>query len=184
MVNFSSFILTVLRVGHFLGLPDLYDGSGDGSGIGYYGLMSDSWGVDGTQYYPPHMCPWSKTQLGWVTPVVLTQSGLYELEDSAETTNVYRVNLYAEGSSAGDEYLLIENRQAKLFDAILPQSGLAIWHIDDQADDYITEGYPGQSGWPENGNHYRVALLQADGDYDMEQTVNHGDAGDIWHGGS
>ena len=58
-----------------------------------------------------------------------------------------------------------------------------IWHID-TLKDQTDEGYPGQSGWPGNGRHYKVALLPADGDYDLENDVNGGDAGDVYPYGS
>jgi hypothetical protein len=61
------------------------------------------------------------------------------------------------------------------------QEGLLIYHIDDTAS-FDQEGFPGQTGWPENGNHYRVALLQADGEYDLEQFLD-SDAGDVFRGG-
>ena len=62
------------ELGHFLGLADLYDASTkDQRGVcsGLYDLMSDTWGLDFTQHYPPLMSPWTKTQLGWLTPTVM-----------------------------------------------------------------------------------------------------------------
>jgi M6 family metalloprotease-like protein len=58
-----------LETGHFLGITDLYDTDGDGNGIGSWGLMGNCWGFDFSQYFPPHMCSWSKIQMGWLTPV-------------------------------------------------------------------------------------------------------------------
>jgi len=170
------------ETGHFFGLPDLYDTNGGGAGIGSYGLMANSWDFDGTQYCPPHLSPWSKTQLGWYTPQVINASGEYTLAQTEQVTatnpQIYKITQ----GFPNDEYLLIENRQNFGFDCTLPQGGLAIWHIDDRAG-YNTEGYPGQFRWPKNGNHYRVALLQADGNYDLEWGNNRGDGGDVYHSG-
>ena len=169
------------ETGHFFGLPDLYDTTGGGEGIGSYGLMANSWGFDFSQLYPPHFSPWSKVGLGWITPTVLSLSGQYTLDASEDQPDYFRVdNGYPSG-----EYLLIENRQPLDFDGDMPQGGLAIWHIDEQAND-TAEGYPGQvtggTPWPENGRHYRVALLQADGFYNLERGNNRGDGGDVWQG--
>src|SRR5207247_1832159 len=42
---------------------------------------------------------------------------------------------------------------------------------------------PGQAGWPGNDNHYKIALLQADGLYNLEHNANRGDGGDVYRGG-
>jgi len=164
------------ETGHFLGLPDLYD-YGGGNGIGSYGLMANSWGYDNSQLYPPHTSSWSKYKLNWVNPKIAKVSGTYSLRSACDYPDMIMIK---EGYPGG-EYLLIENRQPCGFDAAIRQGGLAIFHIDESANN--NAGYPSQSGWPENGNHYEVALLQADGGYDMERGYDRGDQYDLFRGG-
>ena len=89
--------------------------------------------------------------------------------------------LLAQGYQPG-EYLLIENRQPGSFDVLLPHGGLAIWHIDEVMAERgnSEEGFPGMFGWPYNNKHYHVALLQADGRYDLERGINTGDDLDLF----
>jgi hypothetical protein len=55
------------ELGHTMGLPDLYDVNGGGSGIGHWGIMgSGNWN---TPEKPAHMDAWCKQELGWTTPV-------------------------------------------------------------------------------------------------------------------
>ncbi len=166
------------ETGHFFGLPDLYDTDDSSSGIGSWCLMANSWGFDNTQRHPPHLSAWCKQQLGWVTPTVISP-GTYSAPRSAVSPTVYRID---SGYPSG-EYLLIENRQPYGFESTMPQGGLCIWHIDETKANNTQEGYPGQSGWPGNGSHYKVALLQADGLYELEKKTNRGNAGDVYRAG-
>jgi M6 family metalloprotease-like protein len=162
------------ELGHYLGLPDLYDSDG-GGGIGSYGLMANSWGFDGTQYFPPHMSAWSKYQLGWVDPLVVDTPISIYLRQACDYPDMIMIT---KGYPSG-EYLLIENRQPCGFDTKMPQGGLVIFHIVNDASNVA--GFPHQAGWPYNGNHYSVAVLQADGFYDLEKGQNRGDRYDVFH---
>jgi hypothetical protein len=166
------------EIGHAFGLPDLYDTDYTGSGIGSYCLMANSWGFDGSQLHPPHMSAWCKMQLGWVRPTLISP-GAYSIQQAETIATLFQIT---NGYPAG-ESLLIENRQPIGFENDMPLGGLAIWHIDENKANNNTEGYPGQIGWPENGNHYKVSLLQADGRYDLEHGFGRGDFGDLYRAG-
>jgi len=171
------------EMGHYLSIPDLYDRNGGGTGIGAIGIMGSGHGWDGTGNKPSIMNAWSRDQLGWSTTTEIAESGRYTLQASSDSNQIYKIS---RGFPDG-EYLLLENKQPKSYDVDLPHGGIVIWHIDEKATKIFNllnqnEGYPGQSGWPSNGKHYSVALLQADGKYDLEKGNNYGDAGDIFHG--
>ena len=173
------------ELGHMFGLPDLYDTSGGGEGLGNWCLMATgSWGFDGSQQYPSHMSAWCKQHLDWLDPTVISSDPgvVQSLQHLEAFPEAFRID---SGYPTG-EHLLLENRQAAGFDAMLPGDGLLIYHVDETQgtlganDVNADEGYPGQAGWPANGNHYRLALLQADGNYDLERGINRGDAGDLY----
>lgn len=73
----------------------------------------------------------------------------------------------------------MENRAATSFDSKIPKSGLVIWHIDNRAPHYPSENliYTGSLG---SHAHYRVALVSADGTFDLEGGSNRGDENDIF----
>ncbi len=166
------------ETGHFFGLPDLYDTDGTSEGIGSWCLMANSWGFDNSQLHPPHFSAWCKIQLGWVAPTVIG-AGPQTAQRVETTASVLKITT---GFPSG-EYLLVENRQPYGMESAMPQGGLAIWHIDESKANNTTEGYPGQVGWPGNGSHYKIALLQADGLYNMEKKNNRGDGGDVYRSG-
>jgi immune inhibitor A len=155
------------ELGHLLfGFPDLYDTDYSSEGIGNWCLMAGgSWGGGGDT--PAHPSAWCKANQGWVTVDNRKVNGTLGAPDVKTSNTVYR--LWKDGT-VGGEYFLLENRQKTGFDVSLPAAGLLIWHVDEA-----------QSGNTDE-NHYKVALMQADGKREMEHNVNRGDPGDPYPG--
>jgi immune inhibitor A len=159
------------ELGHLLfGFPDLYDTDYTSEGIGNWCLMAGgSWNGTVPGELPAHPSAWCKANQGWVTVTNLSTTSTPSIPDVKTNQSVYR--LWKDGAG-GSEYFLLENRQKTGFDAQLPGDGLLIWHIDE-----------GQSGNTDE-NHYKVALMQADSNRDLERKRNRGDAGDPYPGTS
>jgi len=168
------------------GLEDFYDTGGryNGSrsapgGIGAFGIMSFAGGQGYDYSHPGILNPYAKIQIGALTPIEITEDGIYTARPSAVSPDIYMI---AEPYKSG-EYLLIENRQPLLSDSKLwAPGGIVIYHIDENAEGYgnFVRGGPFVDGWPGNGAHYKVAVLQADGLYELEMALNLGHNDDFW----
>lgn len=149
--------------GHLLGLPDLYDYSGNSNGVGNFSLMSHgSWLDNG--FTPCHLDAWSKYFLGF-SNTIINPSGTIPVS-IAET---YDTN-YLFTTQVSNEYFMVENRQNLYYDQYLPANGLLIWKVNESK--------------PNNDNElcFKVALIQADGQRDLENSMNYGDSGDPFPG--
>ena len=160
------------EMGHLLGLPDLYDTGGESFGTGRWSMMSAGVNLDEGRT-PADFDAWCKTRLGFVD-VVYVQENLKDvvLPPTVDSGVVYR--LWRQGGGT-NEYFLLENRRASGLDGALPGEGLLIYHIDDFVKNNSTDV------------HYKVAVEQADGLYQLENRFNDaspGDPGDPYRPGN
>jgi M6 family metalloprotease-like protein len=160
--------LVAHETGHLLGLPDLYDTIGIGSGIGHWGLMGS--GNRQVPTRPAHLTAWSKSQLGWVTEVLVNADTTLDITPvvTADTSYILPV-------PNTNEYFILENRQRIGSDSMLIEPGLMVWHVD-SALVFLRKN-------DVNGfKPYAMALVQADGRDDLLQGANRGDSGDPFPG--
>lgn len=150
--------------GHMLmSWPDLYDYDGDSRGVGRFCLMCSS----GSETNPVEPCAYLKADAGWADVTVLTDSQA-AIEVPSDSNIVYKMR--RPGHS--NEFYMVENRQQTDRDTYVPDSGLAIWHVDTNGDNSDQQMTPSL--------HYLVTLVQADGDWDFENNRNYGDASDLY----
>ncbi|MCR5181575.1 MAG: cell wall-binding repeat-containing protein [Clostridia bacterium] len=164
------------ELGHYLGLPDLYDtrsnansGSWKNYDASYLSVMCVGcwgWREDLQDYYPSAFDAWSRCCLGWVEPETVSTGIHNVVSEYGSEYNVLRI----ETGTPGDYYLL-ENREYEGWDEALnmssangwspaycyadhaPNGGLVCWHIDDA----VYDQYAGSNS-VNNGNH-RPAVM-------------------------
>jgi hypothetical protein len=153
-------------------------------GIGGYGIMSYAGGqrFAAAENFPGILCPYQKMKLGYLDAIEITADGTYTARASELYPDVFVISTPFEAG----ESLVIENRQPLLSDARLWEpGGIVIYHIDENTvgSGNFVRGGPFVDGWPGNGAHYKVAVLQADGKYELEMALNLGHNDDFWKAG-
>ena len=135
------------ELGHYLGLPDLYDTNYRSYlewgkyGVGYLSLMdTGGYGIDpetGAEV-PYSLDIWSRVILGWTEPVsaAADEKGDFTLvaQNYENDENFTALRIATENP---EEYYLLENRSFTKLDAGLANEfnrengGIILWHIDD-----------------------------------------------------
>jgi M6 family metalloprotease-like protein len=150
--------------GHMLcDFPDLYDYGYESNGVGNYCLMAYGGYMAKN---PVQVNAYLKYKAGWASQVTAITPGVSNVPAGDNRFFIY-VN-----SCKASEYFIIENRQKQDRDTALPDSGLAIWHVDELGSNDFEQ--------MTSTNHYECSLEQADNNFNLESGDNYGDATDLF----
>jgi len=124
---------------HDFGAPDLYSWDRP---VGHWDLMAYFGPYQDNGQHPSHIGGYLKWDFdanpfngieGWMIPTKLAEHGSYSI-DSFELPagdRLYKIDI---PGKLGKEYFLLENRNklsGAIYDTHLPESGIVIWHIDE-----------------------------------------------------
>jgi M6 family metalloprotease-like protein len=158
---------------HDLGAPDLYDYDYDGNPVGYWCIMDyGAYGGNPSGSVPTGICGYLRYDLdadlnngyiGWLDVNVPTQDNNYTVTQLADSIGdrLYRIDI-----PRSYEYFLVENRQPVSYDASVPDTGIVIYHVDENMPDNAYDRSVGiiNSGTPYS-SFYRISVENPGGDY-------------------
>ncbi len=151
-----------------------------GSGASYYYLVFEfdsdiGWSDEDGSYVSACNGPFTVDNISlngggvsYFTDFETYEDGWFEDDGQVDPKNI----------EPGFDYFLVENREAIGFDQYVHNSGLAIWHIDPD----VAESSLGNTGGSSNNQTRGVKLMEADGNWDLMNNTNRGDAGDVFPG--
>ncbi len=165
----------VHELGHDIGLPDLYDADGAGSGGNWAGLgghclmAAGSWGGSSGDS-PVHINGFLKSWLAWTTLTTVSAPG--DLHMSLAAVNGSNAVVKILPAVTANDFFIVENRQQTGFDAGLPGSngGLAVYHCDSSIlnDNNIRR----TNSVNQNPSNPGIAIEQANGATDLRTNPN------------
>ena len=155
---------------HCLGLPDMYDTTGDNYGMAYWDVMcAGSYNQDSR--IPAGYTSYERWYSNWMEPTELKE--MTRIDNMKPlVTNAEAYVLYNEKNK--NEYYLLENRQPVGFDKGLFGHGMLILHVDYS-----------ESAWESNkvnstAGHERMTIIPADNEF--SQNSLQAFQGDPWPG--
>lgn len=114
---------------HVLGIDDLYDTDGTGSGgasvtPGRWSLMAQGSYLNQSRT-PCAYSAYERYAAGFITPECLTRKGDYALQAITTSNKGYRLD-----SNTPNEFFLLETRKKEGWDEYLPGEGMLVWRVD------------------------------------------------------
>ena len=148
---------------HCLGLPDMYDTSGnDGNTAANYGMgnwdLMNSGSYNNNGYTPAGYTSWERMMAGWLEPVELTtDTYVADMKPLSEGGQSYIIC----NPAYRNEYYMIEHRAKTAWDKYIPGEGMLILHVD--YDEKIFNYYNAPNTFMSGVNdHQRLTIFHAD----------------------
>lgn len=149
--NYGSFGVVCHEFSHCLGLPDFY-GNDIGAVVGNWDVM-DNGCYNGSGYIPCNYSSYERAFMGWLTPEELTNNGTFTLPALQTQAQAFLIR----NDGKDDEYYLVEFRQKAGWDQKLPGSGIVIFHVDYDDQEFTY-------GWPNTNKRKRYTIFPANDD--------------------
>lgn len=123
---------------HCMGLPDFYptlaSARGDNQGMEAWSLMDDG-EYTANGWWPTAYTAWEREAMGWMTIDNLTTAQQIELQTIDNKGKAYRI--YNDNDPSTKDYYIVQNIQAKRWNAGLKSHGLLMYHVNYEATAFI-----------------------------------------------
>ena len=146
----TSFGTLCHEYSHCFGFPDFYNEYG--RVVAEWDLM-DYGNYSGKGFRPCGYSAHERMLMGWLTPIELTDAAIIvDLPALEDEPQAYLIR----NDGAENEYYIVENRQQKGWDKLLPGSGIVVFHVD-----YDKAMWEGVADWVNTTAKKRYSIFPA-----------------------